>query len=176
MGAVLSISQMGLWLAQNAWVPIAMLILGAILLAVEITLPGFGIFGTCGILLIVGGIVILVEDPLIRVLLLAFLLLAMITMVLLIVHSAKHGRLSRNGLILWASTNRDEGFSSTDEDELKVLEGATGKALTDLRPAGSALFGEQRVDVVSDGMFISKEASVRVTKVEGRRIVVVLAE
>ena len=45
-------------------------------------------------------------------------------------------------------------------------------ALTVLRPAGTAVFGERRLDVVSSGDLIPKDARVRVVRVEGGRIVV----
>jgi len=50
--------------------------------------------------------------------------------------------------------------------------GNTGTALTPLHPSGSALFNNNRVDVVSDGRLIAKGTPVRVTKIEGFRVVV----
>jgi membrane-bound serine protease (ClpP class) len=41
-----------------------------------------------------------------------------------------------------------------------------------LRPAGSAEFGDQRLDVVSDGDLVPKGSRVRVNHVEGSRVVV----
>ncbi len=52
------------------------------------------------------------------------------------------------------------------------LLGATGVALTPLRPAGTARIHGQRVDVVAEGPVIEIGASVIVRRVEGIRVVV----
>lgn len=52
------------------------------------------------------------------------------------------------------------------------LQGMNGEAITDLRPAGTALIDERRYDVVSRGEYIPKGSSIIVTIVDGNRIVV----
>jgi len=52
------------------------------------------------------------------------------------------------------------------------LLGAVGTSMTVLRPAGSVRFGEQFIDVVSDGGYIPAGVRVQVIEVEGTRIVV----
>jgi membrane-bound ClpP family serine protease len=47
-----------------------------------------------------------------------------------------------------------------------------GTAITDLRPSGTALIGGKRLDVVTRGDYIEKGSEVRVSAVEGSRIVV----
>lgn len=47
-----------------------------------------------------------------------------------------------------------------------------GETLTPLRPGGTARFGTDRIDVVSDGSPIDAGRSVRVVEVEGHRVVV----
>ena len=64
-----------------------------------------------------------------------------------------------------------EGGDEIVEDRV----GWTGAAVTDLRPAGKAEFDGQTLDVVTDGGFISKGESIRITEQEGVRIVVVKA-
>lgn len=61
------------------------------------------------------------------------------------------------------------GGSGVERPELL---GKNGEADTPLRPAGTAVIMGHRVDVVSDGAFIEKGARVRVTAVEGTRVVV----
>ena len=56
--------------------------------------------------------------------------------------------------------------------EAASLLGAVGLTMTVLRPAGSVQFGDQYIDVVSDGSFIEAGARVQVVEVEGTRIVV----
>ena len=55
---------------------------------------------------------------------------------------------------------------------LDYLQGMTGVALTDLRPAGTARLDGQRVDVVTEGDFISNGTEIEVLRVEGVRVVV----
>ena len=47
-----------------------------------------------------------------------------------------------------------------------------GTAVTQLRPAGIALINGQRMDVVSDGTLIESGTPIRVHKIEGNRVVV----
>jgi membrane-bound serine protease (ClpP class) len=54
----------------------------------------------------------------------------------------------------------------------QVSLGEQGIADSPLRPAGKVRFGENFVDVVSDGMFIDRGRAVRVVEVSGNRIVV----
>ncbi len=72
---------------------------------------------------------------------------------------------------LKTSLSRAAGYSSQAE----ILSGwlnKTGEAITDLRPAGTARIDGKRVDVVSRGEYISKGSLIRVTTVEGNRVVV----
>lgn len=50
--------------------------------------------------------------------------------------------------------------------------GATGEALTDLRPSGTAAISGQRTDVVTSGEYVERGSPLRVLRVEGARIVV----
>ena len=64
---------------------------------------------------------------------------------------------------------KEQGFMVS---ALEGYLGKYGKALTILRPAGRALFGEEILDVVTEGDFIEKDKAIKVIKVEGNRIVV----
>jgi membrane-bound serine protease (ClpP class) len=52
------------------------------------------------------------------------------------------------------------------------LLGATGVAETVLRPAGKGRFGDQLVDVVTEGDFITKGERIKIVTVDGSRVVV----
>ncbi len=62
--------------------------------------------------------------------------------------------------------------STSIERAESSLIGRRGEALTPLRPAGTAMFGNDVLDVVSDGEYLAKGAAVEVTTVEGSRVVV----
>jgi len=73
-------------------------------------------------------------------------------------------------IILQDRTTTELGYVSTaNRLELIGMEGAT---VTPLRPAGTALFDNERIDVVSEGSFIELDKKVKVIKVEGMRVVV----
>ncbi len=67
--------------------------------------------------------------------------------------------------------SKTNGYSSQLES-LNSFKGASGTALTTLRPAGTALINDQRVDVVSRGEYIEKGTAVAVVAVDGNRVVV----
>jgi membrane-bound serine protease (ClpP class) len=48
--------------------------------------------------------------------------------------------------------------------------GRTGTALTALRPSGTAIIDDERVDVVSQGDFLSAGTAVQVVNVSGSRV------
>jgi membrane-bound serine protease (ClpP class) len=50
--------------------------------------------------------------------------------------------------------------------------GQDGVAVTDLRPAGTATIAGERVDVVTEGEYVSQGSAVRVLRSEGYRHVV----
>ena len=63
------------------------------------------------------------------------------------------------------------GYTSA-QMQYKDLVGQEGVALTTLRPAGMARFGEKKVDVVSEGEVVERDSRVRVIEVRGNRVVV----
>jgi membrane-bound serine protease (ClpP class) len=73
-------------------------------------------------------------------------------------------------LILDDSTSRSEGYTASKEtSQLVGLEGVT---LTPLFPAGSAMIGDDRVDVITRGEFVEVNQAVRVVETHGNRIIV----
>lgn len=73
-------------------------------------------------------------------------------------------------IILSDRTTTELGYVSSDERT--ELIGAYGTAVTGMRPAGTMQYGDERIDVVSEGTFINKDSHVKVINVEGNRIVV----
>jgi len=59
-----------------------------------------------------------------------------------------------------------------DAPPLTRLTGQQGRALTPLRPGGTALIGTERIDVVTEGKFVEANTPVKVIHVEGGRVVV----
>lgn len=82
----------------------------------------------------------------------------------------RSGSFSRTGILLGEEMSRERGYLSGDVRE--DLVGVVGKAMTDLRPAGTGEFGEERLDVTADGNWIPAGAPIRVIRSEGYRHVV----
>ena len=73
-------------------------------------------------------------------------------------------------LVLQDRTTTELGYVS-NVSRLDLI-GQEGVTLTPLRPSGTALIGDERVDVVSESNFIDKNINIKVVKVEGIRVVV----
>lgn len=56
------------------------------------------------------------------------------------------------------------------------LLGATGQAVTDLRPSGRVRIGSNLVDVTTEGEFVARGTEVRVSRVQGDRVLVTAVE
>jgi len=88
-----------------------------------------------------------------------------------------------SGFLLWMKVfpetllgrkliNKSVAGEAPAEEANAVSPGMEGVAVTDLRPSGTARFGHQRIDVVSEAQFISKDEPVCITQIEGARVVV----
>ena len=142
---------------------------GFTLMVIEIFHPGFGVFGVFGGILLIAGIV-LTAKTLLDGLIMFIVILALLGFMLAIaIQSASKGRLSKI-LILHSEQKKEAGYIGTED--LDYFLNAEGEALTILRPSGTADFKGVKLDVVTEGDFISKGEKVKVMKVQGRRIVV----
>ena len=152
---------------------LALILVGVVLLAVEaLVIPGFGVAGVLGIGVLAYAIFRVFQESWLTVLgtstVLAGLMLA--GLLWFLPYSRIAGRLR---LATRIGRMPDEGVVTPGRaGERADLEGAVGTALTDLRPAGLARFGDERVDVVTLGDFIVAGSPVRVVRVEGNRVTV----
>ena len=55
---------------------------------------------------------------------------------------------------------------------LKSLIGLEGRALSPLRPAGAAEFGDQKLDVITRGDYLAGGTPIRIVESHGSRIIV----
>lgn len=77
---------------------------------------------------------------------------------------------SLKGILLSDDTSREAGYLSAPDRQ--DLIGAVGRTITDLRPSGTAEFGDERVDVVTEGPFLDAGIPVKIMRAEGYRHVV----
>ncbi|MGE7182857.1 NfeD family protein [Peribacillus sp. NPDC006672] len=148
---------------------LAMFIIGVILVLVEFFIPG-GIIGLLGFTAIVGSLFLASGDPVhMTISLLIAITVSILVFILLVKVFGKQMKFFRK-MILTDATKTEQGYVS-NPNRVDLL-GVEGKALTDLRPSGTALIKDERVDVVTEGSFISKGSSIMIVKVEGSRVVV----
>lgn len=158
------------YLAGFIWVPLVLIVIGIVLVVLEMFVPGFGAPGILGSVCLIAGILIKAQSAMEGILLTLVFLSILGGIFILVLRSATHGALYNSPLILRAAATKDDGFSAAED--MQVFLGKEGETLTVLRPAGTAEFDGIRLDVVSEGDFIPKGMRVRVSEVEGRRIVV----
>ena len=183
LGLVVGLSSMGLFFGSSYLVGLAgmeeiiLLGLGVIAVGVEVfLLPGFGIAGVLGALLIGASVILalLGNFPTVTDVAQAMAVLGASVVITLAITVAwfRHLPTSRRfrGLIHSEAATTAEGFlSALPRGDLI---GKTGVAITDLRPAGVATVGGERVDVVTEGEYIQSGAGVEVIRTEGYRHVV----
>ena len=147
---------------------LGLLILGFVLILLEIVvIPGFNIFGILGFLTVCSGIYVAYRiGPAYAAGVGAIGLAGTVVLVWLLARNRAWDR-----LVLKSKTTRAEGYDSS-KPGLQSLVGQQGEALTPLRPAGRAQFGEEPVDVVTEGDFITRGEIVEVLAVDGNRVVV----
>ena len=162
-----------------SWTELVIFFLGIMLLLLEIFIvPGFGITGISGIILILAGIFLsLVKNPLSAPkaqLTQAFYTLSFAIIVTFIGIILSWKFLPHTGLwrkiILSSAETKKEGFQSAAD--LKSYLGKTGKSLSPLRPTGRAVIEQKTLDVITEGEFIDKDKAIKVIKVEGNKIIV----
>lgn len=144
---------------------VTLLLAGAILLLAETVLPGM-IAGILGLLCLFGGVTVGYQEfgaATGNWILLGTLAGLAVGFALWVKYfpTSRFGRLyASDGVVGDIGTERPE------------LVGQTGTAHTALRPAGVAIIGGHRVDVVTEGALIERGAAVQVIAVEGLRVVV----
>ena len=148
---------------------IALLVLGFVLAAVEMAVPGFGFPGiSAAICLIVG--IFCITDSLVEGIFVTLVVLAVLAMMLaVILWLLSKGKL-RSPLILKEEQKREQGFISSSD--LTYLLGKKGEAITDLRPSGAGDFDGVRFDVMTEGGYIDRGAALEIVQVRGSKLVV----
>jgi membrane-bound ClpP family serine protease len=168
------------------WLAILAFLLGLVFIGLEIfVVPGFGVLGVSGIVLVLGGLGLATmenwpqtdSDWADKLTMLGWFGLTLVGAMALAITVARY--LPQipyaNRMVLVPPTEKVEGG---DEEPLPVsarqvnLLGAIGVAATPLRPAGMVRFGDDYLDVVAEGSYVQPGARVQVVEIEGNRIVV----
>jgi membrane-bound serine protease (ClpP class) len=158
---------------------IIIFVVGLGLLGVEVFLiPGFGLFGVLGAAGILAGLYLSLMGSLpttadftrAGLVLTTTVLLIAVTAWVMIRSLPGSSRLAKSGIFLLQRTDRSIGYQSAEPR--RDLVGVVGKAITDLRPSGTGIFGDERIDVVSESEWITEGTPIRIISAEGYRHVV----
>ena len=147
---------------------IGLLIVGIFLLTVEIFIPGFGIFGTLGVVSIIIGIVLTAQTVLQGILM--FLIIAFFDRYFSIIIRWATQKQFYHSLILRDTLQKEK----PEYNDIEYFIGKVGRTVTPLRPSGSVDFNGVRLDVLSNGSFIPTNQKVIVVSVSENKIVVEL--
>lgn len=166
---------------------IVIFVIGLILLAIEIfALPGFGVFGFAGIILMFTALVLAMVDnvyfkfdftsgvntiinALFTVIIASF---AATIGSYFIAKKLFSGRSIFGQLSLSAVQLKEEGFISSDNSLQKII-GCEGVAHTDLRPAGKIKIGNEIYDATANVGYIEKNQKIKVVNYMQSQLVVI---
>ena len=172
---ILSLLSLAIYIALHSYstglsIFVLLLFIGGLaLIGLEMFVPG-GIVGTVGIITVVYAI-IYVNKPTYYI---AFILVVSLILAVILYYvnrNVLHKKLIfLDRLVLNDSISTEDGYVAS-ESRVELV-GQILKAYTDLRPAGVAILGNEKLDVVTDGDFIEKGNEIEIVRVEGMRIVV----
>lgn len=180
LGGLISLASLGMFFGSHlllglaGWEVLLMLGLGAVAIAIEVfLLPGFGVAGVLGILLVGASVIMALVGNLPTMsdflqagaILGASIVISAAVFIAWLRHLPNSTRFT--GLFLKSATHASEGYISAAVRS--DLVGKSGTAVTDLRPSGTALVDGERVDVVTEGEFVKAGAAVTVIRSEGYR-------
>jgi membrane-bound serine protease (ClpP class) len=160
--------------------------IGVVLLIIEVFfIPGFGVAGIVGTVLIFASMVLMLQQFTVPgttsewrafgnniLMVLATFVASGVVLVLLVTHMKSVPLLNRMIMRRTLAGAGATAVAGSHGEELSGLVGEVGLALTPLRPAGRAEFGDRQADVVTQGEFLERGTRVEVMEVHGPRVVV----
>ena len=156
---------------EDLWVPGALLLAGLVFGAVELfVIPGLGVFGIMSVLSFGGLSVLLMESPRAGISIFSFAILLSGVGAFAVMKYLPKFCITRKFFVLEPPS--PEKKKAVVTPVVPVRSGEIGKALCTLRPIGAAQFGMNRVEVITEGEFLTKGQAVEVVRVEGQKVVV----
>ena len=142
--------------------------IGIALIFAELFVPG-GVLGTVGAIMVIWALTLMTDTfiGLLLAILVSFTIIGIIIYILITIIPKER---MRNTLILSSSLNKDEGYISSKD--LQSYTGKVGIAESTLRPTGKAKIEGRILDVVSEDKLIEKGKMVKVTYVDGTKVLV----
>jgi membrane-bound ClpP family serine protease len=153
---------------DSLFLPIILQLVGVVVIIAEIIIPSGGILSIAA-LGVFGYSLFIVFNEISMTIGFSFVAADLILIPVLVIVGLK--LLARSPATLRNTLSRKEGVSS-QSSELESYVGMQGNAVTDLRPAGIAVINSKRVDVVTRGEYLEKDAAIMITAVTGNQIIV----
>jgi membrane-bound serine protease (ClpP class) len=149
---------------------IGLALVGIVLILLELhVLPGHGVAGIAGVVTLVASVLLAFGIPFFVG---AFQALAIAIVLSAVAFALLQRVLPENAFVKRMMFAGAQGPDYVAAPDYHTLLGTSGTAISYLRPAGVAAFGDRRVDVLTEGDFVPAGTPVRVTRVEGARIFV----
>lgn len=160
---------MSVFLPDITVLTVILLLIGFGLVFLEMHIPGFGIPGIAGTILLIMAVVLTAQN-FAQALIMSLAILAVLGVMFGIVLTffAK-GKLFKP-LVLSEEQKKEHGYISSSD--LEYLLKKRGIAITDLRPSGSVDIDGVKFDVISDGEYISAGSKIEIFKVSGVKLLV----
>lgn len=175
VGGTISIMGFGLYFGGNIlagnsnWTSLVLFVVGLGLLIIEGIVPGFGLPGIGGLIFVLTGTVLAMQDlpTAFLSLSIAIIITALVTTIMI-----KMGYKSKllSKVVLSNRLDGHKGYLSTNT--MDYMMDKEGETLTELRPAGFMTIDNEKYDVLAESGYIPKNTRVKVVKVEGSKIFV----
>lgn len=148
---------------------IAVFLAGILAIVLEIILPTIGLLAGIGIAAMLYSVILALGGDISAMYAIGIAIAISIVVFFFIASKLPSSRLW-NKVVLHEATTSEQGYVSAEEHQ--ELIGKQGIVMTELRPAGTVVIDGNPIDVVSEGIYIEKNAPVVVHSVQGNRIVV----
>jgi hypothetical protein len=174
------------FVGQFTMLAVLLFVLGLVLIAAEIfILPGVTVMGISGIILVIASLVLVTLERMpettqdwinlgARMSTFGIGLVVAIVGAFVLAWYLPHLPYASRLVLVPPGEEDAAGEAGPDSgtDARGALLGAIGEAATTLRPAGKARFGDDYLDVVTEGDYVNPGSRVQVIEIEGNRIVV----
>lgn len=165
------------------WLEVALFGVGAACLLLEIfVIPGFGVFGLGGGVLIIASLVLASQTFVLphneyqaiefRNSLMTIVAAGAGTLAVVVLFNRWLPHTPLLGQMILRPPTQDEVVQTDERDELQALVGTRGVAVTPLLPCGKVRLGQSLMDVMTLGEFVNRGAEVVVIEAKPNRIVV----
>ena len=153
---------------KELFMPVVLQLAGVIIIIAEIFLPSGGLLSLIAAGLFGYSLFIVFHD--ISTMAGTYFVLADLFIIPLLV-AVGLKVVARSPATLKETLSSDSGVVS-QSPELESFMGREGKSVTDLRPGGTAIIDDKRLDVVSRGEYIEKDRNLIVVEVTGNQVIV----